>query len=126
MGYEAINVPGKLAWYENVLPDRGQWIEHLIAAPVGPMSLDVTDLDGDGDLDVVLGEHNYERPETARLLVFRNLDGRGKLWLPVTVYTGDEHHDGAVTVDIDRDGDLDIISIGWSHPNVLLYENGAL
>ena len=126
VGYEAINVPGKLAWYENVLPDRGQWIEHLIAAPVGPMSLDVTDLDGDGDLDVVLGEHNYERPETARLLVFRNLDGRGKLWLPVTVYTGDEHHDGAVTVDIDRDGDLDIISIGWSHPNVLLYENGAL
>lgn len=36
---------------------------------------------------------------------------------------GDEHHDGAIVTDIDDDGDLDIISIGWSHGRVLLYEN---
>lgn len=36
---------------------------------------------------------------------------------------GDEHHDGAVLADIDDDGDLDILSIGWSHARVLLYEN---
>jgi hypothetical protein len=41
------------------------------------------------------------------------------------VFTGDEHHDGALLVDIDRDGDLDIISIGWSHNRVILYENLA-
>jgi len=29
-------------------------------------------------------------------------------------------------VDIDGDGDLDIISIGWSHDRVLLYENRAV
>jgi hypothetical protein len=29
-------------------------------------------------------------------------------------------------VDIDKDGDLDIISIGWSHNRVLLYENKAI
>jgi hypothetical protein len=28
-------------------------------------------------------------------------------------------------VDIDGDGDMDIVSIGWGHPNVLLYENRA-
>jgi hypothetical protein len=42
------------------------------------------------------------------------------------VSTGDEHHDGAVLVDIDGDGDLDIISIGWAHGRVLLYENKAI
>jgi hypothetical protein len=30
------------------------------------------------------------------------------------VNMGDEHHDGAVLVDVDGDGDLDIISIGWT------------
>jgi len=37
-----------------------------------------------------------------------------------------EHHDGAVLADIDDDGDLDILSIGWSHGRVLLYENGII
>jgi hypothetical protein len=90
------------------------------------MSLSVTDLDGDGDPDLVVGEHNYESPSTAKLLLFENLDGRGGQWHQHIVYTGDEHHDGALTVDIDADGDWDIVSIGWSHPNVILYENLAL
>jgi len=126
VGYEAINVPGKLAWYENILPSQGQWIEHLIARVVGPMSLDVADLDRDGDLDVVVGEHNYAEPWTAKTFVFENLDGLGERWSRHLVYTGDEHHDGTQTVDIDNDGDLDIISIGWNNPAVVLYENEAL
>ena len=36
---------------------------------------------------------------------------------------GDEHHDGAVPVDIDGDGDTDVVSIGWTHSDVLVYEN---
>jgi hypothetical protein len=123
VGFEAINKPGKLAWYEQGPSAPGLWAEHVLAEPVGPMSLDVADMDGDGDLDVVVGEHNYENPSTARLLVFENLDGMGVSWKPHVVYTGDEHHDGTQLVDIDGDGDLDIISIGWSHPRVLLYEN---
>ena len=70
------------------------------------MSVDVRDMDRDGDLDVVVGEHNYKEPQTARLLVFENVDGRGRSWKQYVVYTGDEHHDGAQVVDIDNDGDL--------------------
>mgnify|MGYP002377697268 CR=1 FL=1 len=73
-------------------------------------------VDGDGDLDVVVGEHNLEHPEMARLLLFENLDGRGGRWREHVLYTGDEHHDGAIAVDIDGDGDVDMISIGWPYP----------
>jgi len=126
VGYEAINVAGKLAWYENRYPHTIAWKEHAIGEVVGPMSLDAADLDRDGDLDVVVGEHNYAEPEKARLFVFENADGWGEKWVSHLVYTGDEHHDGARVVDIDSDGDLDIISIGWMNPAVVIYENKAV
>ncbi len=82
-------------------------------------------MDKDGDLDVIVGEHNTIAPSTARLFIFQNADGSGNTWIPHLVHTGDEHHDGAHVVDIDNDGDLDIVSIGWVNDKVVLYENLA-
>jgi hypothetical protein len=127
VGYEAISEPGKLVWYQQGNSPANQWTEHLIADPsiIGPMSLDVADMDGDGDLDVVAGEHNPNDPTHAALFIFENVDGTGTDWRRHLIYAGDEHHDGAQVVDIDNDGDQDIISIGWTHDRVLLYENQA-
>ena len=127
VGYEAINLPGRLAWYEQPSTPTGLWTEHVISdVVVGPMSVDLADMDRDGDLDVIVGEHNYATPSTARLLIFENVDGYGNSWTIHTVFTGDEHHDGAQVVDIDNDGDLDIISIGWQNYKTILYENRAI
>jgi len=124
VGFEAINTLGELVWYEN--PGRvDDWSKHRISEITGPMSLGVADMDGDGDMDVVSGEHNLKNPLDAKLFVFENRDGTGGSWLPHIVYQGDEHHDGAQLADLDKDGDLDIISIGWGHPHVLVYENLA-
>ncbi|MGH8501146.1 MAG: FG-GAP repeat domain-containing protein [Gammaproteobacteria bacterium] len=125
IGYEAISSEGVVAWYEHAQDPTGPWREHVIARVIGPMSLDVADMDRDGDLDVVVGEHNLEDPAAARLLILENRDGFGREWRQQVVHTGDEHHDGAQVVDIDNDGDNDIVSIGWSHQQVLLYENRA-
>jgi hypothetical protein len=126
VGFEAINKPGKLAWYEQPASPGDPWTEHIIGEPVGPMSLSVADMDGDGDPDVIVGEHNYQAPETAKLILFENVDGKAGGWRQHVVHRGDEHHDGAAAVDIDGDGDQDILSIGWSHANVVCYENLAV
>lgn len=125
VGFEAISVLGPLRWYRNPGQGGTDWERHEIDSVVGPMSLDLGDLDLDGDVDVVVGEHNLKDPASARLLIYENL-GAGKGWKQHVVYTGDEHHDGAQLLDADADGDLDIVSIGWGHNRVLLYENIAI
>ncbi len=126
VGFEAISTQGKLAWYEQGTSATGTWTERSISTSVvGPMSVDVADMDNDGDTDVVVGEHNLSNPASARLIIFENV-ANGSSWVQHVAFTGDEHHDGAQVVDIDNDGDLDIISIGWENPRVVLYENRAV
>jgi hypothetical protein len=127
VGFEAISVGENLAWYEQPTTPTGTWTEHIISTTVvGPMSLDVADMDHDGDMDVVVGEHNLNNPATAQLIIFENVNGAGTSWSQHIVYTGDEHHDGAQVADLDNDGDLDIISIGWNNSSVEWYENRAI
>lgn len=123
VGYEAISVAGKLAWYEQGTNATGLWTERIIADNViGPMSMDTADLDNDGDIDVIVGEHNLTNGSNPKLYVFENRNN-GNQWIRYQAGAGYEHHDGTQLVDLDNDGDLDIISIGWGHGNVLAYEN---
>lgn len=123
VGYEAISKPGLVAWYQQNDLATQPWTQHLIARTIGPMSLSVTDMDNDNDLDVLVGEHNLKNPLQARLIWFENINTQANKWESHLIYRGDEHHNGAIAVDIDNDSDIDIISIGWGHDRVLLYEN---
>jgi hypothetical protein len=119
-----------LHWFRQPGSARDAWASNLIAGPEqlrnDPLSIDAADMDADGDLDVVVGEHSPPNPNDCRLLILENTDGSGTSWSLHSVYRGDEHHQGAQTVDIDDDGDLDIVSVGWTHKRVLLYENRAI
>ena len=123
VGYEAISKLGRIAWYEQGGDVNTTWKEHVIAKIIGPMSLDAGDVDLDGDKDLVVGEHNIKHPEAARLFVYYNNLATHKKWDVKVIAEGEEHHMGAKLMDYDQDGDLDVLSIGWSHDKLYLYVN---
>ena len=110
----------KLNWYRQPDSATRAWLQNIIAGS-GDLNYDPL-----SDLDVVAGEHSPPKPNDCRLLIFENSNGAGTKWSVHLIHKGDEHHQGAQTVDIDNDGDLDIISVGWTHNKVMLYENKAI
>ena len=114
-----------LIWGEHPGGDgTGTWREHLIAKDFQHMSVDVGDLTLNGETDVVSGAHKGD----GKVNVYENLGG-GTSWRRHVVDPGSpgiDHHDGTVLADLDGDGDLDIVSIGWKPASLVIYENLAL
>lgn len=94
-------------WAAPADPTSANWPRQLITNQATTNSMDVADMDADGDVDVILAEHRG----TKKLAIWYN-DGSGNL-VEAPVSSGKESHLGARTVDLDGDGDLDIVSIAW-------------
>ena len=121
----------EIVWFENPRPAgkvRESWKRRILGAFEGQgFSMDVADFDRDGDPDIVVGEHKGSTHN--RVLLMEN-DGTGSNW-PVYVVDRQlsgtiDHHDGTIAVDIDNDGDLDIVSTGWSNAKIWVFENLAV
>ncbi len=111
-----------LLWLECPEDPTQDWTIHVIEEDVfGGYSMDAADVDFDGDVDVVLGEHRG----ATRALIFENVRF-GASWTMHTIDAGGagiDHHSGTKFYDLDLDGDLDIVSIGWDNDKLWVYEN---
>lgn len=119
------NKIGHLLWFENNgHPGDGQlWKRHVITTDfMRAYDVDLSDLDGDGDLDVAASAYTgdcfswFENP--GKELV-------GQEWKQ---HQFDKHADIAntrtiISVDINRDGKLDLLATGTFGSRVLWYEN---
>ncbi|MFT6797266.1 MAG: hypothetical protein ACJART_002417, partial [Maribacter sp.] len=117
----------ELAWFEAPSDPEQNWIKNTIDPDIDAvLSLEVIDMDFDGDLDVIVGEWRNQY----KLFGFENDLCNSGTWIKYEINSGGvanrEHHDGTQVTDIDNDGDLDIISMGWTNPVPRIYENTTL
>lgn len=97
----------KAYWWRNPGDIRQNWEQQEITSRGSLNSLSVADMNDDGRPDLVMAEHRG----ALRLSLWRNLGG-GR-FIEQLVGGGVESHLGARTVDLDGDGDREIVSIGW-------------
>jgi hypothetical protein len=96
------------------------WDKTQIAVQYSTNSLEVADLDNDGDLDFVTGEHKG----SCRLQIWEN-DGLANFKEHV-IDSLKESHNGTKLFDIEGDGDMDIVTSGWYDRSVHLWINKAI
>lgn len=100
---------------------NSNWIKTTIAVQYSTNSLEVADMDSDGDVDIVTGEHKG----SCKLQIWENL---GNLNFKEHVIDSlKESHNGTKLFDIEGDGDLDIATVGWyNYKYVHLWINKAV
>ena len=114
-----------LYWFKSpVNPKSDKWGKNTLvnSGKKNSMnSLDVADMDNDGDIDIISETHMGD----LMTVVWEN-DGKGNFKNHI-VDKGKESHLGARVADLDGDGDLDIVSIGWIKYQYLhLWRNDAI
>ena len=116
---------GRLAWFENTSGDGKAWETHLIRGEGHHQdfhSLSVADFDNDGDVDFFSGGG----PLTEGIHLWFIWENRGNnQWREHVVAEGKRTHE-SVAVDVDGDGDIDILTKPWGGNAHLFAENQLL
>lgn len=111
----------KLVWFKN--DGSGKFAQEQVITnsyyDLITASLLVTeDLDGDSDQDIIIGYRDYNK-----IAWLKNTDGKGTFSTPKTITTLSGGVSSIKTLDIDHDGDKDIISASANDKQVVWYKN---
>lgn len=101
---------GNIFWFSPKGDLKAGWNKNHVTTQWSSNNLDVADMDADGDLDIITNEHKGPDLKTQ---IWSN-DGEGN-FTETVIDKGVEAHLGSQVFDLDKDGDLDIVSIGWDN-----------
>ena len=104
----------RLAWLEHPAEPDGRWRRHIIDWMRCPHSVAVADLDGDGEPEIVAGEHDPFLPyrSQCRLYIYKKACADGSAWIRIPVDERFEHHCGCVVAELSPNRPA-ILSHGW-------------
>jgi len=111
----------ELVWYkaEGDIRD-GKWTRHMIDDTLNRgHSVEGVDVDGDGEIEVIAG---YNGPGKS-LHIYRQADLGKDEWNKGSIDAGGMGMGQMAVLDMDGDGQLDIVASGMSSGNVRWYEN---
>ncbi|SRX75461.1 T9SS type A sorting domain-containing protein [Aequorivita antarctica] len=108
-----------IAWYENT-DGNGNFGPTRVINAFAPnaRSIATADIDGDGDMDVVGSTSG-----SVTVAWYENLDGLGSFGPQQTITTNGLSVEPIFTIDIDGDGDIDVIAATGGADKVAWYEN---
>ncbi len=109
----------KIAWYENTDGNGTFGAQQIIStATEGAICVYSSDLDGDGDMDILSASHNDNK-----IAWYENTDGNGTFGVQQVITTAAEKARSVYSADIDNDGDLDILSASFEDSKIAWYKN---
>lgn len=108
-----------IAWYEN-LDGLGTFgtINYVTQNLAGTQSLDMADIDGDGDKDILTSS-----PTDNKIVWYENLDGLGNFSNALIIDNNAPFAKQVKTADIDGDNDIDVVGAIRDESKVVWYEN---
>lgn len=107
----------EITWWEN--QGGSNWNEDRVEDDFeGAHSIVAADMDQDGDLDL-LGAAQ----EDDEIAWWENENGNGNQWDKHTITSNFDGAHAAIAVDMDRDGDLDVLSAAFSAGHITWWEN---
>ncbi len=109
----------KISWFENTDGSGNFGPEQVISDDVsGASTIFCIDLDGDEDIDIISGAHTDNEIDW-----FENTDGFGDFELVQVITTEADGIESVFSIDIDNDGDNDILSASENDDKIAWYEN---
>jgi len=104
----ASHLDNKIAWYENLDGLGNFGAQQIITTNVdSPFTVFAKDIDGDGFVDVLSASS-----EDSKVAWYRNIDGQANFGTQQIITTAIFDVRTLLTLDVDNDGDLDVIAAG--------------
>ncbi|MBO8234154.1 hypothetical protein HA151_06450 [Prochlorococcus marinus XMU1419] len=110
-----------IAWYENNGQADPTFTKAVIATSADNANdVQVADLDGDGDLDIVSASSLDDT-----IAWYENDGAANPTWTAADIATSADGANSVFLVDLDSDGDIDILSSSYNDDTIAWYENNG-